>query len=122
MNLKKVNRILTVTAIIATMNACDVTNIDPANRIPESVAYSDAARVQAAVNGAYEAAQQGFYLGAVQRGYPFGAASIEQGDMKGEDMYNDQLFYEITYTNAWNTTTANNNGMWISLYLSLIHI
>lgn len=98
------------------MNACEVTDIDPANRIPESVAFSDAARVVATVNGVYEAAQQGFYLSAVQRGYPFGAASTEQGDMKGEDMYNDQLFYEVTYTNAWNPTTANNNGMWISLY------
>jgi starch-binding outer membrane protein, SusD/RagB family len=66
--------------------------------------------------GIYEAAQRGFYLGAVQRGYPFGAASTQQGDMRGEDMYNDQLFYEITYINGQNPQTANNNGQWISLY------
>ena len=116
MKLNRISKILTVSAVLVGMNACDVTDIDPANRIPESVAFSDAARVATTVNGVYEAAQQGFYLGAVQRGYPFGAASTEQGDMKGEDMYNDQLFYEVTYTNAWNPTTANNNGMWISLY------
>jgi hypothetical protein len=97
-------------------NACQVNDIDPANRIPEAVAFSDAARVLSAVNGAYEAAQQGFYAGAVQRGYPFGAASTAQGDLRGEDMYNDQQFYEITYANAWNPTTPNNNGQWISLY------
>lgn len=112
----KINKIITLSALIVGFSACEVTDIDPANRIPESVAFGDKQRVAAAVNGAYEAAQQGFYLGAVQRGYPFGAASTEQGDMKGEDMYNDQLFYEVTYTNAWNATTANNNGMWISLY------
>jgi SusD family. len=116
MKLNRISKILTVSAVLVGMNACDITDIDPANRIPESVAFSDAARVVATVNGVYEAAQQGFYAGAVQRGYPFGAASTEQGDMKGEDMYNDQLFYEVTYTNAWNPTTANNNGMWISLY------
>src|SRR5690606_12493307 len=112
----KINKIITLSALIVGFSACEVRDIDPANRIPESVAFGDKQRVAAAVNGAYEAAQQGFYLGAVQRGYPFGAASTEQGDMKGEDMYNDQLFYEVTYTNAWNPTTANNNGMWISLY------
>lgn len=116
MKLKNINRIILAGAVLISANACEVNEIDPANRIPESVAYSDAARVLASVNGAYEAAQQGFYLGAVQRGYPFGAASTEQGDMRGEDMYNDQLFYEVTYVNAWNSTTANNNGMWISLY------
>ena len=116
MKLKNINRILIAGAVLFTVHACEVNEIDPANRIPESVAYSDAARVLASVNGAYEAAQQGFYLGSVQRGYPFGAASTEQNDMRGEDMYNDQLFYEITYVNAWNSTTANNNGMWISLY------
>lgn len=116
MKLKNINRIILAGAVMLAANACEVNEIDPANRIPESVAYSDAARVLASVNGAYEAAQQGFYLGFVQRGYPFGAASTQQNDMRGEDMYNDQLFYEITYVNAWNSTTANNNGMWISLY------
>lgn len=116
MKLKNINKVLALAGLLLGANACEVNDIAPANRIPESVAFSDATRVLSAVNGAYEAAQQGFYLGAVQRGYPFGAASTEQGDMKGEDMYNDQLFYEVTYTNAWNPTTANNNGMWISLF------
>ncbi|MBA4299219.1 MAG: RagB/SusD family nutrient uptake outer membrane protein [Cyclobacterium sp.] len=97
-------------------SSCDVTDLQPANIIPDAEAFADANRVNAAVLGIYESAQRGFYLGTVQRGYPFGAASIQQGDMRGEDMYNDQLFYEITYINGQNPQTANNNGQWIALY------
>jgi starch-binding outer membrane protein, SusD/RagB family len=116
MNLKNITKIFILAGLLVTGNSCEVLDVAPANRIPEEDASGDPTRVLAVVNGVYEAAQQGFYNGAVQRGYPFGAASTEQGDMKGEDMYNDQLFYEVTYINAWNSSTANNNGMWISLY------
>lgn len=103
-------------AMMGYTSSCDVVDLQPANIIPDAEAFADANRVNAAVLGIYESAQRGFYLGAVQRGYPFGAASVQQGDMRGEDMYNDQLFYEISYTNAQNPQTANNNGQWISLY------
>lgn len=116
MKLNRITKFIGITALLFAVEACDVTDIDPANRIPENVAFSDVARIQAAISGVYESAQQGFYSGAVGRGYPFGAASTEQNDMRGEDMYNDQLFYEVTYIGGWTTTTANNNGMWISLY------
>jgi hypothetical protein len=107
---------LAVAFAMVGMASCDVTDLQPANIIPDSEAFADAGRINAAVLGIYEAAQRGFYLGSVQRGYPFGAASTQQGDMRGEDMYNDQLFYEITYTHTYNPNTANNNGQWISLY------
>ncbi|SDK27015.1 Starch-binding associating with outer membrane [Catalinimonas alkaloidigena] len=111
----KIKQLVSLTLVFA-LGGCQVTDLTPANFLPESEAFADASRVEAAVVGVYEAAQQGYYGTTVQRGYPFGAASTEQGDMKGEDMYNDQLFYEITYTNAWTPTTANNNGMWVGLY------
>ncbi|WP_235893351.1 RagB/SusD family nutrient uptake outer membrane protein [Litoribacter populi] len=98
------------------MSSCEVTDLQPATIIPDEEAFTDASRINAAVLGIYEAAQRGFYLGSVQRGYPFGAASTQQGDMRGEDMYNDQLFYEITYINGHTPQSANNNGQWISLY------
>lgn len=113
-NVKKY--ILSLASLLFMATACEVTDTAPSDRIPEDVAFSDAARVESNVIGAYQAAQLGWYAGSQQRGYPFGAASIEQGDMRGEDMYNDQLFYEVTYTNTWTPSTANNNGMWISLY------
>lgn len=103
-------------AMVGVISSCDVTELTPANLIPDQEAFATPARINSAVLGVYESAQRGFYLGAVQRGYPFGAANVEQGDMRGEDMYNDQLFYEITYVGSYNPQTANNNGMWISLY------
>jgi starch-binding outer membrane protein, SusD/RagB family len=112
----KVKSALVAFAMVGITTSCEVTDLQPANIIPDAEAFADANRVNAAVLGIYESAQRGFYLGAVQRGYPFGAASTQQGDMRGEDMYNDQLFYEITYINGFNPQTANNNGQWISLY------
>lgn len=117
--LKNISNKIKVTALAALVlgaSSCNVTDLSPANVIPEDEAFSNPTRVEALALGVYEAAQRGFYLGAVQRGYPFGAASTQQGDMRGEDMYNDQLFYEITYVNAHNPNSANNNGQWISLY------
>ncbi|MDI1321657.1 MAG: RagB/SusD family nutrient uptake outer membrane protein [Algoriphagus sp.] len=108
--------ILAGTALLGVVSSCDVTDLSPANLIPDNQAFATAARIESTVLGVYESAQRGFYLGAVQRGYPFGAANVEQGDMRGEDMYNDQLFYEVTYTGSYNPQTANNNGQWISLY------
>lgn len=112
----KIKTAFVALAMVGITSSCEVTDLQPANIIPDAEAFADANRVNAAVLGIYESAQRGFYLGAVQRGYPFGAASVQQGDMRGEDMYNDQLFYEITYTNGHNPQTANNNGQWISLY------
>ncbi|GAA5035064.1 hypothetical protein GCM10011506_28590 [Marivirga lumbricoides] len=102
--------------LLTIATSCEVTDLSPANLVPEDEAYANLDRINGTVLGVYEAAQRGFYAGAVQRGYPFGAANVQQGDMRGEDMYNDQLFYEITYTNAHGINTANNNGQWISIY------
>lgn len=107
---------LVALAIAGFTTACDVTELTPANLIPDSEAFTTAARIESAVLGVYESAQRGYYGGSVQRGYPFGAANVEQGDMRGEDMYNDQLFYEITYVGSYSPNSANNSGMWISLY------
>jgi hypothetical protein len=112
----KIKTAFVALAMVGITSSCEVTDLQPANIIPDAEAFADANRVNAAVLGIYESAQRGFFLGAVQRGYPFGAASTQQGDMRGEDMYNDQLFYEITYINGQNPQTANNNGQWISLY------
>jgi len=109
-------KILLAASLLIGASSCEVTDLLPANIIPDSEAFASAERTESAVLGVYEAAQRGFYDNSVQRGYPFGAASFQQGDMRGEDMYNDQAFYEITYTNAYNATTANNVWMWNSLY------
>ena len=105
-------------ALMGVASSCEVTELTPANLIPDQEAFATAARIESAVLGVYESAQRGYYNGSVVngRGYPFGAANVEQGDLRGEDMYNDQAFYEITYNNSYTPQSANNNGMWISLY------
>ncbi|OYX23913.1 MAG: RagB/SusD family nutrient uptake outer membrane protein [Algoriphagus sp. 32-45-6] len=115
-SIKNFKLVMAGAAMMGAISSCDVIELTPANLIPDQEAFATPARINSAVLGVYESAQRGFYLGAVQRGYPFGAANVEQGDLRGEDMYNDQLFYEITYTGGYNPNTANNNGMWISIY------
>jgi starch-binding outer membrane protein, SusD/RagB family len=118
MKINKINRyaIAAMSATLLTMSSCDVTDQSPVTLVPEEEAYADAGKVLGNVLGVYDAAQRGFYLGTIQRGYPFGAASIQQGDMRSGDMYNDQLFYEVTYIGGWTPTTANNEGQWIGTY------
>lgn len=114
--INNIKMVLIGAALVGFTSACEVTDLVPANLIPDSEAFSTAPRIESAVLGVYESAQRGFYADAVQRGYPFGAANVEQGDLRGEDMYNDQAFYEITYNNSYSPNSANNQGMWISLY------
>ncbi|MBS9523473.1 RagB/SusD family nutrient uptake outer membrane protein [Litoribacter alkaliphilus] len=116
MNIKNSLKITAFCASLLAFSACDVTDQSPVTLVPEEEAFSDAGKVQGNILGVYDAAQRGWYLGAIDRGYPFGAASIQQGDMRGGDMYNDQLFYEVTYINGWSPTTANNEGQWIGTY------
>lgn len=98
----------------------DVTDLKPFDRITESAAFETADRCELAMVGVYDAAQSGFYLSGTVRGYPFGAANVEQGDNRGEDMLNVALFYAITYESTYNPTTANNLYHWETLY-SLIN-
>ncbi len=88
---------------------------NPFNAITDNVAYATADRCLLALNGVYDAAQSGNYGGA-DRGYPFGAASLEQNDARGEDVINIAAFYQITYQATYNPTTANNVGQWENLY------
>src|SRR5687767_3981273 len=88
----------------------------PFNAITDDVAFSTADRCLLLLNGVYDAAQSSPYVDGSVRGYPFGAANIEQGDARGEDMINLQAFFQITYQATYNATTANNTGHWGALY------
>jgi len=104
--------------LLSTSCEDQVMELDPMDRISEEAAFATAERAELAMIGVYDAAQSGFYAGGatVSRGYPFGAASIEQGDTRGEDVVNLQAFYQITYENSYNASTANNQYMWENLY------
>ncbi|MGZ3957827.1 MAG: RagB/SusD family nutrient uptake outer membrane protein, partial [Flavisolibacter sp.] len=92
----------------------------PFTQIGDAAAYANPDKVLQSLNGVYDAAQSGFYAGGSVRGYPFGAANIEQGDMRGEDMLNQATFYQITYESVYTNTSANQDFMFETLY-SLIN-
>jgi len=104
--------ILTLLVVIAA--SCDVTDLHPVNVLSESAAFATAANVELSVVGLYDAAQSGFYEGneTNDRGYIFGAAHIEQGDMRGEDFVLVNVFFDLTYRATYTPITANNVNYW----------
>lgn len=120
-NIKGWAKSLTVTGLVVVMafsTSCDkdVSDLQPFDRITETAAFETPDRCELSVAGVYDAAQSGFYAGGAVRGYPFGAASTEQGDMRGEDMLNVAAFYAFTYDGTYTVTTPNNGFMWQTLY------
>jgi hypothetical protein len=118
--MKMNNKLKSITAGLATLlvlGSCEkkVLDLQPYNSFSDVSAFSDPNKVNLAVNGVYDGGQTGFYAGG-QRGYPFGAAGIQQGDMRGEDMRNTALFFQITHEAAYNPVTANNDFMFQTLY------
>ncbi|HVU93622.1 MAG TPA: RagB/SusD family nutrient uptake outer membrane protein [Puia sp.] len=103
-------------AITALSGCKKVLDTAPNNSITSSTAFSTAARVDLSLNGVYDFAQSGRYTDGSLRGYPFGAANIEQGDMRGEDMVNIATFYQIVYQNTQNSSSPNVIGLWKGLY------
>lgn len=102
----------------------DFTQLNPLDSLSEGTAFSDPSRIELVANGMYQQAAIGVYdagTGAgAGRGYPFGGASIEQAEMRGEDMVNLATFYQITYQATYSASSANNKNHWEQLY-SLIN-
>ncbi len=105
--------------LLLSISACEeeTLNLLPANSVAYSDAFSTAKMCELSMVGCYDAAQSGYYPGNSQRrGYPFGAASIEQGDMRGEDMLNVQSFFAITYQSTYSSSSPNGQAMWECTY------
>jgi len=107
--------VLVMGLILPSCQEEDVINLLPFNQIDMSVAFSTPSLVELSVIGMYNAAQLGFYAG-TPRGYPFGAAFVQQGDNRGEDVVNRFAFYAFTYQNNISPTTMNNVWYWIDTY------
>lgn len=116
--IKNIKTTALIAGALLGMTSCEkkVLDLQPYSSFSDVSAFSSSARVKLALNGVYDAAQSGFYAGGAVRGYPFGAANIEQGDMRGEDMLNNALFYQVTYEATYNNVTANNDFMFQTLY------
>ncbi len=123
--MKKLNKIYVFAslAILFLFAGCKKSlNLVPYTQFGDETAFQTPERCQLALYGVYDAAQSGFYdplngtaLGV--RGYPFGAAALEQSDMRGEDMVNLQSFFQVTYQNNYTPVAPNNVNMWSNLYL-----
>ena len=75
-----------------------VLDTSPKSSITDATAFASADRCALSLNGVYDAAQSSYFVNGTtdRRGYPFGAANIEQGDMRGEDMVNVAAFFQVT--------------------------
>jgi hypothetical protein len=92
-------------------------NVDQKDAITYDVAFATPARCELAIVGCYDAAQSGYYPGNNQRrGYPFGAATVQQGDMKGENMLNIQQFFAVTYNGDYSVSSPNGQAHWECTY------
>lgn len=92
-------------------------DLEQKDAITYGVAFATPDRCQLAIVGCYDAAQSGYYPGNLQRrGYPFGAATVEQGDMKGEDMLNIQQFFAVTYGATYDVSSPNGQAHWECTY------
>ncbi len=103
-------------------SSCEDEVVDqvPVDRITEETAFNTIERCELAMVGAYDAAQSGDYNGTgAYRGYPFGAASVEQGEVRGGDMVAVLGFYGITYNSSYSTTSANNTNMWSNSFAAI---
>lgn len=94
------------------------TELSPKDKLDDKAVFVDSAHVELAMNGVYQTAAIGSYNDdyTLGRGYPFGAAAIEQAEMRGEDMVNLGGFYAFTYNSTYSSTSANNVNMWVNLY------
>ncbi|MCB0495052.1 MAG: RagB/SusD family nutrient uptake outer membrane protein [Cyclobacteriaceae bacterium] len=100
--------------MLGVVSSCQVTDLEPYDSISETLAFTTPDKIELSMNGVYDAAQSGFYGGneANNRGYIFGAAFIQQNDMRGEDMLLINIFYAFTNQATYTTTTANNVNYW----------
>ncbi|WP_159637139.1 RagB/SusD family nutrient uptake outer membrane protein [Sphingobacterium composti Ten et al. 2007 non Yoo et al. 2007] len=118
---KKISSALIALAISTVYSCKDFTELNPLGSLSESTAFTTPSNIDLAVNGMYWQAAVGYYdplngTALQSRGYPFGGASVEQADMRGEDLVNLQAFFQVTYESNIGPNTANNVNMWEQLY------
>ena len=116
--MKKINKFLILLpALVVVIGSCKkAVDLAPFNSVAANEAFSTASKCLTSLYGVYDAAQSGAYIDGTIRGYPFGAANIEQGDCRGEDVINIAAFFQITYQATYNANSANCVGHWNSLF------
>lgn len=106
-------------SIISTFFSCNeeaIVDLKPIAALASEEAFTTIPLIDAAMNGMYNAASIGVFNGTGGRGYIWGAAFVQQGDNRGEDVINLAGFYQLTYTGTYDANSANNEGYWVDGY------
>lgn len=120
--MKKIVKILGLCVLVYSFNSCTeeaILDLQPINNISIDDAFSSPSLIESSMNGVYNAAAIGQYNSTTSnggRGYVWGAAYVQQGDCRGEDVVNTATFYQLTYTATYDPTTANNVYFWVDGY------
>ncbi len=120
--MKNIIKTILLSVVVFSMNACTeekILDLDPINNISEGMAFSTPSLIESSMNGVYNAAAIGQYNTNNPnggRGYVWGAAFVEQGDCRGEDVVNTAAFFQYTYEGSYDPTTANNVYYWVDGY------
>ncbi|MCZ2338032.1 MAG: hypothetical protein LC127_07500, partial [Chitinophagales bacterium] len=116
------NKFFFAALLVFTAHSCtedNILNLQPINNISVDQSFSSPSLIESSINGMYNAAAIGQYNSTSPnggRGYIWGAAFVQQGDNRGEDVVNQATFYQLTYTATYDPTTANNVYYWIDGY------
>ena len=114
--MKKISLLLLL-ASVGVLSCKKVLDVQSYSSITDATAFETPERALLVLNGVYDAAQSGAYPGGTERrGYPFGSANIEQGDLRGEDVINVAAFYQATYETTHTPTSANAVAYWDNSY------
>ncbi|WET04284.1 RagB/SusD family nutrient uptake outer membrane protein [Flavobacterium sp. YJ01] len=122
--MKNIIKTILLSAVVLGMSSCTeekVIDLKPINNILSPDAFTTPTLISTYMNGVYNAAAIGQYNAAPTspnggRGYVWGAAYVEQGEARGEDVVNMATFYELTYRGTYDPTTANNVYYWVDGY------
>lgn len=120
--MKKYIKLTSVLVLAVLMQSCSedkILDLEPVNNISNDASYSSPSLIALSINGMYNAAQIGQFNSTAPnggRGYVWGAAFVQQGDNRGEDVVNLAGFYQFTYQATYDPTTANNTYYWVDGY------
>jgi hypothetical protein len=122
--MKNIIKTILLSVVVLGMSSCTeekILDLKPVNNILSPDAFTSPTLVATYMNGVYNAAAIGQYNAIPTspnggRGYVWGAAYVEQGEARGEDVVNMQTFYELTYRSTYDPTTPNNVYYWVDGY------
>lgn len=122
--MKNIIKTILLSVVVLGMSSCTeekILDLKPINNILDPDAFTTPTLIDSYMNGVYNAAAIGQYNAVPTspnggRGYVWGAAFVEQGEARGEDVVNMATFYELTYKATYDPTTANNVYYWVDGY------